>query len=163
MSDTRSRIVDFLASIGISTRPGTVAIDSFLPAVRIERGGLIFDPERLRWPADLLHEAGHIAVTPPALRAGLDGALDGGEAAPHGGELEAMAWSWAATMHLGLAPEELFHSEGYKGQSAGLLLSYSLGVCPGAFGLAQAGMTLVGEAAVAAGVSPYPNMLRWLR
>ena len=163
MSDELNIIVGFLAGIGLPARPGTVAEGAFLPAIRIERGGLVFDPQRLRWPGDLLHEAGHIAVTPPAQRAALDGALAGAEAAPHGGEIEAMAWSWAAAVHLGLAPERLFHPEGYKGQSAALLLTYSLGVYPGAFGLAQAGMTLLGEAALAADVAPYPHMVRWLR
>jgi hypothetical protein len=163
MQTTLATIVAFLESIGIPVQPGEVETDSFLPAVRIADGGLVFDPQRLRWPCDLLHEAGHIAVTPAAQRAALGGALDAAQAAPHGGELEAMAWSWAATLHLGLAPEELFHPQGYKGQSAGLLLSYSLGVCPGAVGLANAGMTLVGEAASAARMPPYPHMHRWLR
>ncbi len=163
MSDPLDIIVGFLDAIGIAARPGTVADDAFLPAIRIENGGLVFDAQQLRWPGDLLHEAGHIAVTPPAGRPGLGDALAAAEAAPHGGEVEAMAWSWAAAVHLGLAPEVLFHPEGYKGQSVGLMLTYSQGVYPGAFGLAQTGMTLVGAAAVAAGVAPYPNMLRWLR
>lgn len=163
MQNTLATITRFLQSIGIPVRPGEVADDSFLPAVRIEAGGLVFDAQRLRWPCDLLHEAGHIAVTPAAQRSALAGALADAEAAPHGGELEAMAWSWAAALHLGLAPEELFHPEGYKGQSAGLLMSYSLGVCPGAHGLSRAGMTFVGNAANAAGVPPYPHMARWLR
>jgi hypothetical protein len=163
MNETLRLIVGFLVSIGIPVRTGIVDEDSFLPAVRIEGGGLVYDPQRLRWPADLLHEAGHIAVTPPARRAALDGALEDAEAAPFGGEIEAIAWSWAAALHLGLAPEELFHADGYKGQSAGLLMSFSFGVCPGAFGLAQAGMTAVGEAARAAGLAAYPAMSSWLR
>lgn len=163
MNETLHRIVGFLVHIGIPVRAGDVGDDSFLPAVRIEAGGLIYDPQRLQWPADLLHEAGHIAVTPPARRAALDGSLDGSEAALFGGEIEAIAWSWAASVHLGLAPEELFHPDGYQGQSAGLLMSFALGVCPGAFGLSQAGMTAVGEAARAAGVAPYPAMSCWLR
>lgn len=163
MGNTLERILGFLADIGIRARPGTLPPDTFLPAVRIDHGALVFDPQRLRWPGDLLHEAGHIAVTPPALRDGLNDALDGAGSPPHGGEVEAIAWSWAAAMHLGLAPEELFHPEGYKGQSAGLLLSFSLGVCPGAYGLAQAGMTAVGAAAAAAGITPYPAMRCWLR
>ena len=71
--------------------------------------------------------------------------------------------SWAAAMHLGLEPEALFHADGYKGRSAGLLMSFSLGVCPGAYGLSQIGMTLVGDAALATGAAPYPAMSCWLR
>ena len=163
MQEALDRIVEFLLAIGIPTRPGPVAQGSFLSAIRVVHGGLVYDPQHLRWPGDLLHEAGHIAVTPAAQRAGLNDALDGAEAAAHGGELEAMAWSWAALVYLGLPGELLFHAQGYKGQSAGLLLSYSMGVCPGATGLASAGMTLVGEAARASGQEPYPRMRRWLR
>ena len=163
MTTPLDAILSFLDAIGIPSRPAELPEGTFLPAVAIDAGPLVYDPQRLRWPGDLLHEAGHIAVTPPAARAGLSGALEGSEAAPHGGEVEAIAWSWAAAMHLGLAPQELFHPDGYKGQSAGLLLSYSLGVWPGAFGLAQAGMTLVGETAQEAGVPPYPRMRALLR
>lgn len=163
MATALDSIVGFIRSIGIPVQQGQVGDDAFLPGVRIVAGGLVFDPQRLRWPSDLLHEAGHIAVTPADLRAGLDDALESSAIAPHAGEVEAMAWSWAAALHLGLPPEQLFHPDGYKGQSAGLLMSYSLGVCPGAFGLSQAGMTALGETALAAGVQPYPHMQRWLR
>ena len=154
-------IVDFLRAIGIAARAGTVASDSFLPALRIASGALEYDPQRLRWPCDLLHEAGHIAVAPSEHRAGLSDALAGEPAWDHGGELEAMAWSWAATLHLGIPPEALFHPEGYKGQSPGLLFSYSMGVCPGAFGLSRTGMTLLAQTAPDARL--YPHMQRWLR
>jgi hypothetical protein len=163
VTSTLATVLEFLRSIGIEAQAGEVDADSFLPGVRIVDGGLVFVPQRLRWPCDLLHEAGHIAVTPAEQRASLGGALDAAEAAPWGGELEAMAWSWAATLHLGLRPAELFHPEGYKGQSAALLLTYSLGVCPGAVGLAQTGMTLLGEGATSARLPPYPHMQRWLR
>jgi hypothetical protein len=36
-------------------------------------GGLVYDWERLTWPGDLLHEAGHIAVIPAALRPTIGG------------------------------------------------------------------------------------------
>lgn len=154
-------VVGFLQRIGIPVRAGDLPAETFLPAVRIVDGTLVYDPARLQWPGDLLHEAGHIAVTPPHQRTALNDALDGAEAAPNGGEVEAIAWSWAAASHIGLAPEELFHPDGYKGQSAGLLMSYTLGVFPGAFGLAQAGMTEVGASADAA--ARFPAMRFWLR
>lgn len=163
MNDSSSleAVVGFLQRIGIPVRAGELTSDTFLPAVRIVGGTLVYDRARLRWPGDLLHEAGHIAVTPRHRRTALNDALDGAEAAPHGGEVEAIAWSWAAAMHIGLAPEELFHPDGYKGQSAGLLMSYSLGVFPGAFGLAQTGMTEVGPGVDAA--ARFPAMRCWLR
>jgi hypothetical protein len=124
---------------------------------------LVFDRATLRWPGDLLHEAGHIAITPSSLRSALDDALDASSSAPHSGEAEATAWAYAAVAHLQLHPSVLFHEGGYRGHSAGLIASYSHGVYPGAFGLAQAGMTLTGADASLAGVRPYPAMIRWLR
>ncbi len=150
---TLDSILGFLAQVGIVAREGDVPPGSFLPGVRIERGTLVFDRAALRWPSDLLHEAGHIAVMPPELRSQLDDALDA-KTPPHAGEVEALAWAYAAAMQIGLDASELFHEGGYKGNSPGLVTTFSLGVYPGAFGLAQAGMTQTGT---------YPRMTRWLR
>jgi hypothetical protein len=157
------RIVAFLDGIGIPIVEGEVPAESFLPGVRIVRGGIVFDPATLRWPGDLLHEAGHIAITPSAQRAALDDAMDDLPSAEHAGEVEATAWAYAAVVHLQLDPSVLFHDGGYHGHSRGLIQAYMLGVYPGAAGLAQAGMTQVGVAAIAAGIPPYPHMLRWSR
>ncbi len=54
----------------------------------------------------------------------------------------------------------MFHEGGYHGNSAGLILTYSMGVYPCIHGLVQAGMTL---SAPADGVPAYPHMIRWLR
>jgi hypothetical protein len=161
--ETLDRILAFLADIHLSTTEGIVPTDSFLPGVRITRGTLIYDRSALRWPGDLLHEAGHIAVTPASFREALDDSLDSSPAVAHAGEVEATAWAYAAIVHLELDPSVLFHEGGYRGHSAGLIMSYSYGVYPGAFGLAQAGMTYVGADAQCAGVPAYPRMARWLR
>jgi len=162
MRDVTQIIVDFLNGIGIPAHEGEVVHDSFLPGLSIRNGTLVYDSAKLRWPGDLLHEAGHIATMPAATRSLLSDALDDAEAAPHAGEIEATAWAYAATIYLGLEPSVLFHSEGYAGKSASLIETYSYGVYPGCFGLAQAGMTLVGNAATES-VAPYPHMIRWLR
>lgn len=104
-------IVGFLRRIGLVVDERTLAGPTFLPGIRVERGGLVFDPYRLAHPGDLLHEAGHLAVVPPGQRAAMDGAID----ADPGEEMAAIAWSWAAAQDLGLAPEALFHADGYKG------------------------------------------------
>jgi len=65
--------------------------------------------------------------------------------------------------HLRLPLTLLFHDGGYRGNSAGLIATFSMGVYPGCHGLVRAGMTLTGDAAAAAGVAPYPHMIRWLR
>lgn len=163
MQSTLDAILTFLHEIELSASEGFVPPDSFLPGLRVSRGTLVFDRAALRWPGDLLHEAGHIAVTPSSLRTALDDSLDSSGSVPHAGEVEATAWAYAAIVHLQLPPSVLFHEGGYRGHSAGLIMSYSHGVYPGAFGLAQAGMTVVGTEAQLAGVAPYPRMTRWLR
>ncbi len=162
MQTTLDTIVQFLRSIGLVVEPAVLHGDTFLPAVRIVEGGLRYDPERLQTPGDLLHEAGHIAITPANTRAALCDALDDQHADAMTHEVEAIAWSWAALVHLGLPGEVLFHPAGYKGQSAGLLLSYSLGVYPGAAGLARLGLCDLPAQAAVNGTQPYPDMHRWL-
>jgi hypothetical protein len=163
MHDPLDRITAFLVSLGIDIQEEPVPQSSFLPGVRIHHGGLQVDRSRLVSPGDVLHEAGHIAITPAALRPGLAGALPAEAMAPHAGEPEAIAWSWAALVHLGLPAEMLFHEAGYKGRAASLRMAYGMGVWPGAFGLAQAGMTDVGRAADGDDTIRYPRMRRWLR
>lgn len=156
-TDTTQILLDFLDSIGIEVREGPVPADSFLPGIRLVAGCLVVDRVALRWPGDLLHEAGHIATTPAALRAQLDDQLADDLGIPHRGEAEATAWAWAALTRLGLPAELLFHEGGYHGHSAGLALTYATGVYPVSAGLAQAGMTTLG------GQDGYPRMRRWLR
>lgn len=160
---TLDTILAFLVEIELSASEGVVPPDSFLPGIRVAHGTLVFDRDSLRWPGDLLHEAGHVAVTPASLRSALDDALVATTAIPHAGEAEATAWAYAAIVHLQLAPSVLFHESGYHGHSAGLITTFGHGVYPGAFGLSQAGMTLISTPATSAGAAPYPHMTRWLR
>lgn len=156
-------ILAFLEQIGLTASEGMVPPDSFLPGIRVAQGTLVFDRAAVRWPGDLLHEAGHIAVTPAALRCTLDDALATTSAIPHAGEAEATAWAYAAIVHLQLPPALLFHEGGYRGHSTSLIATFSCGVYPGSFGLSQAGMTLSSAAAKNGGVPAYPHMTRWLR
>jgi hypothetical protein len=163
MQDLTQTIVSFLTGVGIPVREGFVAPDSFLPGLSILHGSLLYDHATLKWPGDLLHEAGHIATVPNAMRAALSDSLDESPSIPHAGEVEATAWAYAATVHLGLDASVLFHAEGYDGRSAELIVTYTNGVYPGCFGLAQAGMTMLGAAAISASTIPYPHMTKWLR
>ncbi|KRA42465.1 hypothetical protein [Pseudoxanthomonas sp. Root630] len=157
------RIVAFLREIGIDVAEGIVPEDSFLPGVRIERGTLVFDRDRLAWPGDLLHEAGHIAVTPPSARASLSDALEAHEEHADGGEAEATAWAYAACMKLGLPAEVLFHRGGYHGRSEALITTFALGVYPGSAGLVRCGMAAMASAPGAVPAGGYPDLLAWLR
>lgn len=156
-------IVSFLNEIGIVTRSGFVPSDSFLPGLRIVNGTLVYDPASLTWPGDLLHEAAHIAIAPEALRPNLNDGVELPPSVPYTSEAEATAWAFAALRHLQLDTSVLFHAGGYRGASPALIRTFELGVYPGAFGLAQAGMTHVGPEAIRQGLPVYPSMSRWLR
>ena len=159
-----SRITDFLREIRIEVRHADLSsVECFLPGIRLERGRVLYDESALTWPGDLLHEAGHVAVAPPEARPLLTGAADVPNLDMERLEHAAVAWSYAAALHIGVDPAMVFHEGGYRGRSPGILFTFSAGVYPGANLLEEAGMTVTGEHAVAAGVQPYPNMRSWLR
>lgn len=160
---TSGKILTFLAEIGISATEGEIADDTFLPGIEVQSGSLVVDITKLKYEGDLLHEAGHIAVSPAAMRSELSGKVDLAEAAPHLVELEAILWSYAACLHLGIDPRVVFHEAGYHGRAAALLQNFELGVFPGVDGLVAAGMTLSADAAAVSGERPFPAMQRWLR
>ncbi|MFN0314571.1 MAG: hypothetical protein ACKVQA_06015 [Burkholderiales bacterium] len=133
--------------------------NTFLPGIWIEKGGLVVDPEKLMQPGDLLHEAGHIAVTQAADRPSLNGEVDddGGQ------EMAAIAWSWAALVRLNLAPEVVFHPLGYKGASRSIVENFSKGRFFAVPLLQWYGMTVDSPRGLALGIKPYPAMISWLR
>ncbi len=151
-------IADFLCMIGLPVRVAELDSSSFLPGVALENNGLMVDPEKLLHPGDLLHEAGHLAVMTPERRA----ACDGDVGTDMGDEIGAQCWSYAAAMHLGLAPEVVFHEHGYKGSAQQLIGTYRDGQA-GVPLLQWMGLTLDRQRAAEAGAEPYPHMLRWLR
>lgn len=159
-----NRLADFLGGIGLPVEaaasfPG----EPFLPGIFVENGRIFVDEATLRFPGDLLHEAGHLAVTPSAVRNALAGDVGLPDAGDAGLEVMVIAWSYAACCFLNLDPCVVFHEHGYRGNSQGLLLGFSLGVFPGAPGLQAAGMSAFGAEAVRLGVPPFPQMRRWLR
>jgi hypothetical protein len=156
--ETRA-ILAFMDRIGIAVAVEPLGeAETFLPAMRVRGGALVVDPERLEWPGDLLHEAGHIAVTDPALRSGLDiVSADPGE------EMAAIAWSWAAALEIGIHPETLFHENGYRGGARAMIDNFTAGRDVGVPMLAWFGMTAEKHRAEAEGMAPYPQMARWLR
>ena len=156
-------IVDFLRQVGIRVRQEAMPEGSFLPGVRIRQGALEYDPHRLQWPGDLLHEAGHLAVLPAALRGQADDDLQGLDEAEFAGELEALAWAYAASVAIGLPLEALVHDGGYKGNAAALRQMYALGIYPGLQGLCASGMAESPRFMAACGAVHYPRLLKWLR
>ena len=158
------QIAEFLNEIGLETVPQKLDGDTFLSGILIENGKIFVDESRLVYPGDLLHEAGHLAVTQKNLRALLSDEIKlPGEFDIDAIEASAIAWSYAAALYLGLEPRVVFHAGGYKGNSESLVLSFNLGVYIGVNTLENARMTATGENARQLGVEPYPQMLKWLR
>jgi hypothetical protein len=75
----------------------------------------------------------------------------------------AIAWSYAAAVHLQLPLEVLFHAEGYRGGSQSLIDNFAAGRYLAVPMLQWLGMTYDDKRAKEAGVDPYPNMVKWLR
>lgn len=147
----------FLAGIGIPTREAELPADTFLPGILIDSGGLLIDPARLLYPGDLLHEAGHLAVTPAAERAQLSGNVMADkpeQQGTDGDEIVAMLWSYAASRAIGMPPEIVFHPAGYRNASNWMLDNFRQGNYPGLPLLVWMGLTTT---------DGFPHMTRWLR
>ena len=161
MNEHTGTILAFLRGIGLEVAAADLPEGTdFLPGLALRGGVLAYDPVRLRHPGDLLHEAGHLALLRPEDRAcgAEDGLLDDPAV-----EVAAIAWSFAALVHLGLPLEVVFHAEGYRGRSQALVRSYTLGVYPGVPELEAAGLAAGPAKASELGVAAYPAMIRWLK
>ena len=150
-------LVDFLAEIGISAIPASSISPTLFPGLDIQRGAVLIDETRLVNPGDILHEAGHIAVTAPSARYELRVQPTGGQ------EVAALAWSYAAALHLGLPPSVVFYPASYHDFGNELVGNFADGRYIGVPLLQTYGMTLDRQRAERAGASPYPHMLKWLR
>ena len=153
-------LYDVLARIGIPIEEGPLPEDTFLPGIALRAGRIAVDPGKLVWPGDLLHEAGHLAVLPGTRRNDEQAELAEAE---HGGELEAMAWAYAAAVEIGLPGQILVHEGGYNGKARDLLQMYDFGVYPGLKGLCATGMAASPGFTPECGSVCYPRMLKWLR
>ena len=153
------QLADFVRGIGIDVRQSELGGDTLLPGLDIQGGALVIDETRLAHPGDILHEAGHIAVADPQARMAEPFTADAGD------EMATLAWSWAALTHLGLAPEIVFHKDGYQGKGGGasLIENFANGSTIGVPLLQWYGLTLERGPAEERGLPPFPHMIRWVR
>jgi hypothetical protein len=150
------RLAEFVRGVGIDVHAATLIEPTFLPGLEIRGGALLIDEERLSYPGDILHEAGHIAVSDPATRTTAPVSTDPGE------EMAASAWSYAAARKLGIDPAVVFH-DGFKGGGPDMVENFNAGRYVGVPLLHWYGMSVEPRQAGAAGPEPYPHMLRWVR
>ena len=149
------RIFTFLREIGFNIHLAELPEKTFLPGIQIVANGLNVDIDALLYPGDLLHEAGHLAVMPPENRR-----LEVPPTGDAAEEIAAIAWSYAAVLHLGLPPEVVFHPHGYRGNGNNLAHGFATGNRPGLPMLWWMGLTTQPTTTTP---SIYPKMLRWVR
>jgi len=103
------KAVAFLHSIGIPVHFRSFDGKSFLPGISIVNGEIVVNPDTLKYPGDILHEAGHIAVVPAADRASLNEESIANREMREAEEMMAIAWSFSACVHRHNDPRFVFH------------------------------------------------------
>lgn len=177
-----SRAASFLERIGITVavRPGTTG---FLGPLRVSGSTIYVDHTGDELAGDLLHEGGHISVTPSIFREMLDDDTDAigpqmsawldehpmalatwpedpiGRAILQCGEMEAIAWSYAAARAAGVNARLPF-GRGFDGNGAEVFGMLEAGAHFGINGLVAGGMT---DAPQFRSAAAFPAMKRWLQ
>lgn len=156
------KVLSFLNEIGIDVVEKQLE-NSFLPGLSLGPNCLYIDFEKLLYPGDILHEAGHLAVTTSAERK----IVGTNEMAPdwpsQGEEMGAILWSFAAVKHLELPAEFVFHPNGYKNESEWLISNFTNENYIGLPFLEWTGLTLSKVNAAKENKEAFPKMLKWLR
>lgn len=150
MSDPLPQLLAFLNDVGIPTAERELDATTFLPGLTIDGGTILYDPARLLYPGDLLHEAGHVAITAAADRRQLS------PTSPFtlGDDLAAIAWSWAALTYLRIDPAIVFHDAGYVGNARAYIENFQARRFVGVPVLEWLELT---------SMSSFPAMFKWLR
>lgn len=156
------KCISFLSEIGIEIKFEKLHEPCFLPGLSIHNGAIIIDREALKYPGDILHEAGHIAVVPVSERVTLTASVIEKREMREAEEMMAIAWSYAACMYLGLDPYVVFHDEGYKGGGSYIADNFNDKKYFGLPMLQWKGMAADEKKAAELQVKPYPFMIKWV-
>lgn len=151
------KLAAFVQSLGIEVQACAINWKTRFPGLDIRAGGVLVDESQLLHPGNILHEAGHLAVHDPLKRSHPKFSPTRGE------ELGALAWSYAAAMHLGLGAEVVFYPGSYQGWDTSLIENFAEGRYLGVPMLQRYGMAVEPRLAPERGVEPYPHMLKWIR
>lgn len=156
-------IISFIRSIGIRVYDKVIEGETFLPGIEIQHGELIIDRRNLHYPGDLLHEAGHIAVAPAEERSQLNVEHIKASKDREAEEMMAIAWSYAACIHLNIDPLIVFHEHGYKGDGKNIADNFNKKQYFGVPMLQWVGLTADEKRGAELQIAPYPAMIKWLR
>jgi hypothetical protein len=156
------RAISFIHEIGIETTYAAIDNeDCFLPGLLITKGRIIIDENKMKFPGDILHEAAHIAIVPSAERKDLDGKNIGIRTDAAAEEMMAIAWTYAACIHLEIDPHFVFHEHGYKGGGGAIVENFENGNYIGVAVLQWLGITST-STGKDDGIT-YPGMKKWMR
>ena len=157
------KCITILKKIGITVHFTEISAGALLPGFEIRKGVLYINRETMLFPGDVLHEAGHIAVVPPLERALLENDNIGMRENREAEEMMAIAWSYAACLHLQIDPHFVFHDKGYKGGGSSLVENFTNKRYIGLPMLQWIGLAADEERAATLNILPYPNMIKWIR
>nr|WP_121270711.1 hypothetical protein [Pedobacter schmidteae] len=157
------KILSFIRQIGITVVETELPETTFLPGLNLGPNCIYVDYGKLRYPGDILHEAGHLAVTDADQRSKI-GTPEIDADWPNGGEeMGAMLWSYAALKYIGIPEEVVFHPNGYKGEAEWLINNFKNGTYIGMPFLEWTGIALGKDRAQKEGQPEFPTVLKWLR
>lgn len=151
-----AKLAAFVQSVGIEVQECQIDWKTQFPGLDVKSGAVIIDESQLIHPGNILHEAGHVAVHDPERRKDPIFRPRAGE------ELAALAWSYAATVYLGLSSELVFYPGSFRGWDTVLVEIFADGRYIGIPLLHLYGMTIEPRRATN-GAAPFPHMLRWVR
>ncbi|RVT79584.1 hypothetical protein EOD40_00285 [Flavobacterium sufflavum] len=158
-----TRVLEFLEKIGIKIIEKELESTTFLPGLSLGSNCIYVDFNKLKHPGDLLHEAGHLAVTDKESRKMIDININNAEWPTQGEEIAAILWSYAALTHLNLNPSFVFHPNGYKGNSEWFISNFTNANYIGLPFLEWAGLALGDKRAHLEGKEAFPVMQKWIR
>ncbi|KAF2326733.1 hypothetical protein [Flavobacterium ginsenosidimutans] len=160
--DEVKKVVLFLKEIGIEVIEKELG-ETFLPGLELGPDCIYIDYNKLLYPGDILHEAGHLAVTVPAERKLVGTAEISKDWPTQGDEIAAILWSYAALHHLEFPAEFVFHPNGYRDSSEWFISNFESENYMGLPLLEWMGLCLGNEKAEKENKSPFPAMQKWLR
>lgn len=156
------KVLPFLTEIGIEVIERELDA-TFLPGLSLGPDCIYIDYDKLLYPGDILHEAGHLAVTASSERKLVGTSEISANWPTQGEEIAAILWSFAAMNHLKLPLNFVFHPNGYRNASDWYISNFSNQTYIGLPLLEWMGLCLSENRAAKEGKPAFPTMLKWVR